>query len=274
MNDAAVGFHCPSCVAEGRKTQRTARTSFGGMRPSSGNTVTMTLIGINAVIWVLIVATGGNGSKLLEWLALTPRGQCSAGGGGYYPQITNATACGFGPGTHWVAGVATGAPWQLLTSTFAHVEVLHIGFNMLALWFIGPQLEQAMGRARYLAVYVLSGLAGSAMVYWFSAPAAPTLGASGSIFGLLGALLVLAIKMRADLQQLLMWIGLNFAFTFFGGAQISWQGHVGGFVGGAALAAILAYAPRARRTTWQVAGMSAVGVLIAVAILARTVVLT
>jgi membrane associated rhomboid family serine protease len=146
---------------------------------------------------------------------------------------------------------------------------LHIGFNMLALWILGPQLEMVLGRARYLGLYLLSGLVGSVAVYWLSGQATPTLGASGAIFGLMGALLVLAYKVRADVSQLLTWIGLNAALTFFG-SGISWQGHLGGFIGGVALAGVIAYAPRERRTAWQAAGFGAVALLVVVAILART----
>ena len=177
------------------------------------------------------------------------------------------------PGGHW-SGVAAGDYYQLLTSMFTHVQVLHIGFNMFALWVLGPQLEIVLGRARYLALYLLSGLAGSAMVYWFSNPTMPTLGASGAIFGLMGALLVLAFKVRADMNQLLMWIGLNVAVTFFGRGTISWQGHLGGFLGGVVLGVIVAYAPRERRTAWQVAGFAAVSLLVVLAVAARTAALT
>jgi membrane associated rhomboid family serine protease len=149
------------------------------------------------------------------------------------------------------------------------VEVFHIGFNMLALWILGPQLEMVLGRVRYLGVYLLSGLLGSVAVYWLSGESTATLGASGAVFGLMGALLVLAHKVRADVSQLLMWIGLNAAFTFFGNG-ISWQGHLGGFVGGVLLAVILAYSPRERRTAWQAAGFGAVALLVVLAIVART----
>ena len=209
----------------------------------------------------------------MDRLALTPR-VCSVGEqGAYYPGVTTATQCAHTPDGTW-GGVAGGDVYQLLTSMFTHVELFHIGFNMVALWVLGPQLEMLLGRVRYLALYLLSGLVGSAMVYWFSNPTTPTLGASGAIFGLMGALLVLAFKVRADMNQLLVWIGINVAFTFFGRSTISWQGHLGGFIGGVVLAAILAYAPRQRRTTWQAAGFAVVSVLVVVAVVARTAVLT
>ncbi len=89
----------------------------------------------------------------------------------------------------------------------------------------------------------------------------------------MGALLVFALKVHADVSQLMMWIGLNIAFTFFG-TNISWQGHLGGFFGGIVLALILAYAPRARRTAWQASGFGVVFALVVVAVVTRTAMLT
>jgi membrane associated rhomboid family serine protease len=277
MRDASVGFHCPDCVAEGHKDTRQARTAYGGLRPGSFGLVSKILIGINAAVWFLIVATGWQQSPWVERLALIPKGQCGDGQGRWLDGLASRATCDVvGPtrGAHWIDGVATGAPWQLVTTMFTHVEIFHIGFNMLALWFLGPQLEMILGRARFLALYLVSGLVGSAVVYWLADETAPTLGASGAIFGLMGALLVHAMKIGADLNQLLMWIGINFAITFFAGANISWQGHVGGFVGGLALGYVLAYAPRERRTTWQVAGFAGVAILVAVAFALRTAALT
>lgn len=274
MRDAAVGFQCPSCIAEGRKQTRSGRAPYGGAQAASYGLVSKALIAVNGAIWLLIAVGGFGSSALVDKLALIPRGQCAVGNGGYYPQVPSPAVCHLRPGTHWVDGVATGAPYQLITSVFTHVEVWHIGFNMLALWILGPQLELLLGWVRFLGLYLLSGLVGSAVVYWLSDPATPTLGASGAIFGLMGALLVLAFKVRTDLNQLLIWIGINFAITFFGRGFISWQGHVGGFLGGIALAAVIAYAPRERRTAWQAAGFSLVAVAFVVAVLLRTAALT
>jgi membrane associated rhomboid family serine protease len=269
MRDAAVGFQCPSCITQGKKETRSGRTPYSGLRPSRQGLVSQVLIAINLVVWLVILGTGGATSRWVDRLSLIPNGQCSAGRGGYYPAITDAAICRAGVGGTWLDGVATGAPWQLVTSMFTHVEVFHIGFNMLALWILGPQLEMVLGRVRYLGVYLLSGLIGSVAVYWLAGESTATLGASGAIFGLMGALLVLAYKVKADVSQLLTWIGLNAALTFFGNG-ISWQGHVGGFVGGLVLAAILVYAPRERRTAWQAAGFGAVGLLVVLALLVRT----
>ena len=275
MRDAAVGFQCPSCVKEGSRTTRQARNRFGAISPGQPALVTKTLIGINAAVWLLILATGAASSAWVDRLELIPRGYCLALAhpGNVYRDVHTGALCSTFPDGSFVPGVADGHWLQLFTSMFTHVEIWHIGFNMLALWFLGPQLEQALGRLRFTGLYLLSGLVGSAFVYWFAPPESGSLGASGAIFGLLGALLVIAIKVKADLQQLLMWIGLNVAITVFGAGAISWQAHLGGFVGGAALAAVLAYAPRRSRTTWQAAGFGAVAVLVVAAVVIRTSIL-
>jgi membrane associated rhomboid family serine protease len=274
MRDAAVGFHCPDCVAEGRRTTRQARTAFGGLRTGSVGLVCKILIGINAAVWVLIMATGANNSPWVFRLSLIPRGLCAATDhpGNFYPRVTSGAACSQAPDGSWL-GVAAGDWWQPLTSMFAHVEVLHIGFNMLALWFLGPQLEMVLGRLRFTALYLLSGLVGSAAVYLLAPPDSTSLGASGAIFGLMAALLVVAHKQRADVSQLMIWIGINAALTFFA-AGISWQAHVGGFVGGLVLAGVLVYAPRPNRTAWQTAGFAGVAALVVVAFALRAVALS
>jgi membrane associated rhomboid family serine protease len=269
MNEAAVGFQCPECLAEGRKQTRSGRTAYGGLRPPRPGIVSMTLIGINAVVWLAIVASGGAGSRLFELIGLLPVGRCQTDNGGWFPGVPDAATCDTLNGSaHWVDGVADGAVWQLLTSTFTHIEVWHIGFNMLALWVLGPQLEIALGRARFLALYLGSGLAGSVCVLWLSAENQVTLGASGAIFGLMGALLVIAHKVHADMSGLLGWIGANALLTFIV-PNVSWQGHLGGFVGGLLIAAILVYAPKARRTVVQSAGVVALVVILLAATAAR-----
>jgi membrane associated rhomboid family serine protease len=274
MRSAAVGFQCPSCVSQGARSTRQARTAYGGQRSDNPALTSQVLIALNVAVYLLLVSTGGRASPWLDRLALIPAGRCElADGSGFIPGLSESQ-CGLDPGRlSWVPGVADGAVWQLLTSAFTHLDVWHIGFNMVALWVLGPQLEAVLGRLRFLGVYFLSAAAGSAMVYWFSAPYGATIGASGAIFGLMGALLVIAYKVRGNVQQLLVWIGLNFLITVIGRAFISWQGHLGGFLGGLAVAAAFVYAPRAGRSRWQLAAALGVGVLLAVAIAGRTAVL-
>jgi membrane associated rhomboid family serine protease len=225
------------------------------------------LIGLNAAVWLLITVTGGAASAWVSRLSLIPASACTRGEL-VYPQASEAQCASFGT---WVTGVADGAWWQLATSMFTHVDVIHIGFNMLALWALGPQLELALGRARFLALYLLSGLGGSLAVYWLAPTYTSTLGASGAVFGLMGALLVMALKVRGDVQSILVWIGINVAITLYGRGSISWQGHLGGFLGGLLLMSLFAFAPRgARRNLWQGAGVAAYVVVLLALLALRT----
>jgi membrane associated rhomboid family serine protease len=261
MHPAAVGFQCQECFKEGVRSTRTARTAYGGRRPGTAALVTKVLIGLNAVVFLLVAATGGNRSQLLHKLWLLPESACT--------QVSFDGRC-----LTTVPGVADGAYYQLLTSMFTHVQVWHIGFNMLALFLLGPQLELVLGRARFLALYLLAGLVGSTTVYWLAGVHSPTVGASGALFGLMGALLVVALKVRGDVQGLLVLVAVNVAITVFGAGFISWQGHLGGFVGGTVLGAVLVYAPRKRRSLWQALGCAVVAVGIVVAVALRTAMLT
>ncbi len=275
MRDSAVGFQCPECVKEGAKTTRSGRTAYGGLRPSNAGITSMVIIGINVLVWLPMVAGRDLAGRLYAYLALLPTSQCLSEShlGGVYP-ISSESVCDTAtriPGDGiWARGVADGAYWQLLTAAFTHVEVWHIGFNMLALWVLGPQLELAIGRIRFIALYLLSALAGSALVLWAAPVNSSTLGASGAVFGLMGALLVLAFKVRGNVQQILMWIGINAVLTLTI-SGISWQGHLGGFLGGLAIGAVLVYAPRERRTQVQVAGLVVIALVILAAIAARVI---
>jgi membrane associated rhomboid family serine protease len=257
MRDASVGFQCPDCVKEGARSTRTGRLPYGGQRASNPHLTTYVLIAINAFVWLLISATGGAGSALVDKLALLPQSA--------YRRMPDGTVT-------LVQGVDGGAWWQLMTSVFTHVELLHIGFNMLALYFLGPGLETVLGRWRFLALYLVSGLCGSAAVMLFADPHSQTLGASGAIFGLMGALVVLAFKVGGNLQTVLMWLGLNLVFTFTAGG-ISWQGHVGGLVGGLVLGTAIAYAPRSHRSAVQWTSTVAVAVIALVLVAVRVSVL-
>ena len=276
MRDSAVGFQCPECVKEGARSTRSGRTAYGGLRPSNAGITSMVIIGLNVLVWLMVVSSGGRGSKLIDKLALIPFGQCGSlrSSGGYYPRVPSEAVCTQlirGDGV-WHPGVADGAYWQVLTSAFTHVEVWHIGFNMLALWVLGPQLELAIGRARFIALYLVSALAGSALVLWAAPTDTSTLGASGATFGLMGALLVVAYKVRGNVQQILMWIGINAVLTLTI-SGISWQGHLGGFLGGLATAAVIVYAPRKNRTQLQIAGVSVIAIVVLTAIAARIIML-
>jgi membrane associated rhomboid family serine protease len=269
MISAAVGFQCPECVSAGARETRQNEGAYGGTRSANPALTSIVLIVLNAIVWVAILLTGGYGSRLGYLFALLPLGQCASISepGSYYPNAGQAVCTAINDGT-WIPGVAQGAYWQLLTGAFTHVEVWHIGFNMLALWFLGPGLERVLGRGRFLAVYLISALAGSTAVLWLSDPGTQTVGASGAIFGLLGSLLVIAYKVHGDVRNVLIWLGINVAYTFLGNG-ISWQGHMGGLVAGALTAAIIVYAPRTNRVRVQWLGLAGVALLMLALIVVR-----
>ena len=272
MRDAAVGFHCPGCIAEGARTTRQGRTTYGG-RPSGNPAATsLALIVANVGVWLAITLTGGRASGLADRLALLVRGRCDPiGQEGIYTAAPTEQICRRGLGGDWVLGVTDGAPWQLVTSMFTHIEVWHLAANMIALWFLGPQLEMAVGRLRFLALYLISGLVGSAMILWFTGDQVQTVGASGAIFGLMGGLLVMAVKVGGNVSQIgmLLLVNLFITFTIPG---ISWQGHLGGFVGGVLVGAALVYSPRGpRRSLWQALGVGLVALVVVGALLLRIV---
>ncbi|KXO91287.1 rhomboid family intramembrane serine protease [Tsukamurella pseudospumae] len=168
---------------------------------------------------------------------------------------------------------ANGWWWTAVTSGFLHFGPIHLLVNMFTLYVFGRNIEQALGRARFGAIYALSLLGGSAAVLWFGLENTVTVGASGAIFGLIGAELVLFLRMKMDPTSLLVLIGVNVvaSFTLSG---ISWLGHAGGFVAGAAVTAGIVYAPellpRDKRTRKQVevVGWSCAGVIAAVLVAA------
>ncbi len=256
MRQAAVGFQCPECVAEGARTTPTARTYAGGLVPARVGLVSMVLIGINVVMFILILGTGGQGSDVSQ-----------------PSEFYRETFMIGGPFPGRFDGVADGAYWRLLTAAFVHVQVLHILFNMYALTIFGPLLEQLLGRLRFVALYVTGALVSSVAVYWFTSPRVPTIGASGAIFALFGAAIVLMLRRGQDVSNLLMLLGLNLVITFVV-PGISWQGHLGGLVAGLLFGVVFGYAPRRYRTQVQAVAFAAVLAAMVVATLARTAVLT
>jgi membrane associated rhomboid family serine protease len=239
MVSASVGFQCPSCVNEAHDRAAAPRTVAGGtVAAGDPFLVTKILIGLNIAVFLLVKAVG---DRLATDLALTAQ-------------------CGIDPATlqHGCIGVAEGpGQWyRLLSSAFLHQEYWHIGFNMLSLWWIGAPLERLLGRTRFIALYLVSALGGSAMVMLL-APDSWTLGASGAIFGLFGATAVYMRRMRYDMRPIMILLALNIFFSFTW-ANVSWQGHMGGLVAGTLIAIGMAYAPRERRDLVQWGTLAAV----------------
>jgi membrane associated rhomboid family serine protease len=251
MIDASVGFQCPECVQEGNKGVRQARTTFGGRVGGNDGIVTKVLIGINVVVFFLQQASTSFENHLVL--------------------VGNA----FDISTGQQVGVADGEYYRLLTAAFMHGGFLHIAFNMYALYLFGPPLESALGRGRYLALYLLSALGGSAASYSFNAPNQASLGASGAVFGLLGAFFIVNRKFGRDNSGLLVLVAINLALAFLPGfGNIDWHAHVGGLITGALVASAMVYAPRNKRNVVQALGCVVVLLLIVAAIAWRTSQLT
>jgi membrane associated rhomboid family serine protease len=168
-----------------------------------------------------------------------------------------------------VEGVAEGQWYRLLTAMFLHGSIVHIVFNMLSLWWVGGPLEAALGRVRYLALYFVSGLAGSALSYALAAANQPSLGASGAIFGLFGATAVLMRRLNYDMRPVLALLAINLVFTF-GWSNIAWQAHIGGLVAGVAVGYAMVHAPRERRSLVQYGACALVLAVVVVMTLVRT----
>jgi membrane associated rhomboid family serine protease len=245
LRSAAVGQQCVECIKEGSRGTRSGAAPFGG-RVSNRPVVTWTLIGLNVVIYLLELI---NPNKIIAYGGMI---------GGAYDPVIKARV-----------GVALGDWYRLISSAFLHEPlttgfgIFHIAFNMWALYIVGPALEPVLGRARFLAVYLVSALGGSVAYYVIAPPdAGPAIGASGAIFGLFGAYFILGRRLRADVRMVVVLIAINLVISFTV-SGIAWQDHVGGLIAGGALTAAYVYAPRANRTLIQVAATIAmIGILI------------
>jgi membrane associated rhomboid family serine protease len=208
MNQASVGFHCPECARSGRQKVYNAR-SLMNVTPYA----TLALIAVNVAVFVADILMGTS----------------AAVGPG---QLTNVSTIA-DRGSLLAAGIRGGDWWQPVTAGFIHYGLIHIGFNMVLLYQLGRLLEPALGRARFLALYFMALLGGSFLVLVIS-PDQPTAGASGAVFGLMGAAVV-AFRSRGisafqtGIGQLIV---LNLVFTFAFAAEISVGGHVGGLIAG------------------------------------------
>ncbi|MFT3888389.1 MAG: rhomboid family intramembrane serine protease [Arachnia sp.] len=240
MIAGSVGFQCPECVTSGLKQTRQLSLPYGGRRSANPRLTTFVLIGLNAAVWIFLQVMGVS-ERIIDALALSPANRCQIVDGQFYIDRTVCLAQGY----EWGHGLAS-EPWQLLTNGFLHIEAMHLLFNMVVLFMLGPTLEMIFGRARFLATYLVALLGGSAAVMLFTDPYTQTLGASGAIYGLIGAILLVAVKHHGNVRNILFWLGLNIVFTFLW-PNVSWQGHLGGFLGGVAVAAVLMYVPKEKR---------------------------
>jgi membrane associated rhomboid family serine protease len=234
---APVGIRCPdhAGTAAGKRGRTARRTPSAGFL-GTGAVVTKALIALNVGIYLLQLGMGAPLSANRGWI--------------------------YEHGALWGPLVANGDWWRLITAAFLHYGVLHLAFNMLVLWFVGGPIEAAIGRMQYLLLYLVSGLAGSAGALLVS-PNAVTVGASGAIFGLFGALAVLEYQHTGVIiggtAFSLIAINLVISFVIPG---ISWGGHVGGLIGGALGMLALSRLQRVSRSEYVgMLGLVAVGLL-------------
>ena len=239
---AAVGVQCVDCVKAQAKTVRTTRTVIGG-NVNDTPVVSYAIIAICVVVYLLQVVD---------------------------PSLTEQIV--------FDGGAARQEPWRFVTAAFAHGGIAHIVFNMLALWVLGAQyLERLLGGLRYAALYLVSAIGGSVAYMLFTSPrpvpyAPPyeafwgpgTVGASGAVFGLFGAVLVLNRHLGRDSSSMYATIGIN-AVIGFVVPGIAWQAHLGGLVTGAAIAGVIAATSAKERRRWQWPGVALV-LLVVVAV--------
>ena len=252
-NFGPVGIRCPDHASVRRAGPATrikpptVRRAPGLALASGSAPVTRILIGLNVAIYLLTVAQGGG---------------LNAPGGALFNRMFLLGSNRFLPG---YGDLAHNHEWyRLVTSMFLHESLIHIGFNMAALYFIGTPVEQYLGKVRYLGLYFVSGLAGSAGAL-IQAPFTPTLGASGAIFGILGAMLIIEWQVTGRLAgQAMTWIVINLVISF-SIPGISWGGHVGGLIGGILIT--LAYAHwRGGRAQYGQLGLGGIIGLVAVGV--------
>ncbi|KOT32575.1 Rhomboid family protein [Streptomyces caelestis] len=256
MVDAAVGFQCPECVRTGSgtghaPTASAPRTLAGGAVAADPRLITKILVGTCLAVFLVQLSLGDRFTDHFQLI-----------GRAYIPLLGS------------VEGIAEGQWYRLLTAMFLHGSAIHIIFNMLSLWWIGGPLEEALGRARYLALYLVSGLAGSALTYVITAPNQGSLGASGAVFGLFGATAVLMRRLNYDMRPIIALLVINLIFTFSPGFNIAWQAHVGGLVAGVVIGYAMVHAPRERRALVQYGTCALVLAVVVLMTLLRTAQLT
>lgn len=233
MTTTPVGMRCPECAGERTEVRRPAAGPIGGGTVRA----TYVLIALNVAAFVAQVAGGGGG--------LDGGGQVALDGALCANAVGDGGFCGAqGIG---LVNSSGGEVWRLVTSAFLHAGPIHLALNMIFLYFIGTFLEPLVGTARMVAVYALSLVAGALGALLLAEPQSFTLGASGAIYGLFGAALLVARERGFDqvAQQLGFLLVLNLVFTF-SISGISIGGHLGGLAGGGLAALVLIGADRSR----------------------------
>ncbi len=242
LRDASVGMQCVDCVNEGARTVRQARTSAGAVVSTRRPIITQVMIALNVLAYVATVVQSGspmNNSRAGLFTATS-----------MIPELT-----------------ANGEWWRILTSGFMHFGLIHLVLNMAALFVVGPVIEQELGKLRYSAVYFLSLLGGSAAAFFFGSVCQQLAGASGAVFGLMGALLIVFKRQKRDISTIVVIVGINLVSNLFTNASL--LGHLGGFVIGGLLTLALVKAPAKNRNTYQIGAVAAAALLLGVMFVLR-----
>lgn len=231
LREAPVGYQCVDCVGEARRTARYG-TTVAGARPTQRLVVVPVLILINLAVFAITAVQARS-------------------------MIDNAASPLFADGALIPAAVSDGEWWRVVTAGFLHLGnyggygPVHLIFNLVALWVLGRDLEPVLGRLRFLTVYLLSLVGGSAAVMLFGPVEVPTVGASGAVYGLFGGIAVVVLRLKLNMTPVLVLIGVN-VFLSVALPGISLLGHLGGLAVGALLTVAMVYAPRGRRTMTQI----------------------
>lgn len=239
MNAASVGFHCPECVREGRTSVRQPR-STGAIRRFAGRwgPATTTLVGLNVAMYLLTALLAlPNGGGLIQNTASA-----------LFDDLSLIPVCTTGDLPLQECPGGSAEPWRLLSSAFLHYGLFHLAMNMLALLVLGADLERYLGLVRFVALYLVSALFGGAAVTLFAEPLSQTVGASGGVFGLLGAAAVVIRFNHGDLRPLISVLVLNLVISLLPG--ISLLGHLGGLAGGGLAATLLVLTRRNPTAQW------------------------
>jgi membrane associated rhomboid family serine protease len=245
LREAPVGYQCVDCVHETRRGRRQAEPGDTSARVSSARPViTPALIALNVVVYVFTTLQARN-------------------------PVDNERAALFGDWVLWPRAIA-GADewWRLLTSGFLHFGPVHLGVNMLSLWILGRDLEALFGKLRFSVIYLVSLFGGAVAVYLMDEQNRGTAGASGAIYGLLGGLLVVVLRLRLNPTPAIVTIALNLVITL-SIPNISLLGHLGGLLTGALVTAAIIYAPSGHRRVWQVASVVALVLALAALVWSR-----
>ena len=239
MIQAPVGHHCPTCVQEGRTQMRQVkRVRFTDRMAVGAGAVTLTLVAVNVVVYLM------DASRPEFFLRYADNAVLVAVQDEYY---------------------------RMITSAFLHANLFHLAFNMFALVSFGSQVEATIGSVRFVPLYFLAAVGGSAASHYVGMPLGFSVGASGAVFGVLGAYFVIARNRGLDTRQVGGLIVLNLVLGSLI-PQIDNAAHVGGLITGGVVAAVYDWArdrwPNARLTA-EVVGVLAVAAVIVVLTLVK-----